>query len=244
VIVTGYHKEGYEQYGRECFRTLQAYWKEPIVVYCEGFTPDLLRDDVEVRRPPQVMFDFLKRREHDPMMRGELPHPGKSWKAKDRKNGYSFRYDAVKFCKMACYAADAAERLGQGLLAWVDGDCLWDKPVPESFLESMVEGHDLIYLGRKNYTHSDTGFVIWRLPQALPIARQWWQFYADGSFLDQQEWHSAFLFDRAVEMHPEIDSHSIATVHKGNVFDEHPILSYYGAHHKGIRRKQELEAPQ
>ncbi len=198
MLVTGFHKAGYELYGERCFESLQAYWSDDIVVYAEDCLPKLLRDNVEIRHVPEEVTQFLGRHQHDPMMRGEVPYPGKSWKAKDREGRYSFRFDVVKFHKMAIYTWDAAEKLKEGLLVWIDGDVLTHKPAPRDFVGRILQGADCAYLGRDPY-HSETGFVAFRLPEALPLIRQWAGYYIDRTFIEEREWHSAFLFDRARE---------------------------------------------
>lgn len=233
MIVTGYNQEGYDRYGSVCFPSMQAYWDHDIVAYVEGTQPKVIRDRVEIRNPPWELTEFQRRHAHDPMMRGEIPHPGKSWKAKDRKRGYSFRFDAAKFSKMAVYTGHAADVLQEGILIWMDGDVLTHKPIPDRFAERLLGDYDCAYLGREPY-HSETGFVIFRLPEALPITRQWAQFYIDDSFIDEDEWHSAYLFDCA-RQRSSVNCKNLSPGGKKHVWHQ-TELGVFMDHLKGSRK--------
>ena len=196
TIVTGYHPAGYEQYGRACLKSLQAYWSEDIIVYAEDFIPETIRQ-IQVYPPPQTVIDFQKRHGPDPMMQGKVPAPGtRLWKKKDKTRGYNFRFDVVKFSKMAMYAQDAAHRIAEGIMVWLDGDVLTHSPVPDEFVLDMLGDYDCAYLGREPY-HSETGFLVFRLPEARALIDQWANFYNDRTFIKEREWHSAYLFDQA-----------------------------------------------
>lgn len=247
-VVTTFSETGMLEYGWRFMDTFDAFWPShcKLAVYYEKL-PTLTRI---MRNPPPTFRDlrdveqrtnFLWRNSTLPIARGLVPTP--VWKRKDRDDGYSFRTDAVKFCHKVFAIADAAARKESEFLVWIDADVLSFDFVPITFIDDMMEGYDVAYLGREG-THSECGFLSFRIPQALPMIAAWAHQYTSGEVFNLTEWHDSFVFDVVRRNHARsLRFHNLSMhVHRGEQGSGHPWhrtpLGLYMDHLKGERKEK------
>lgn len=240
TVVTGYGPGGWDAYARNMVASVRENWPSDtkLVVYTEEALPLTAPASVEFRPPPRASVLFQQRHGADPEARGVQPRQGFSWKAKDRKAGYSFRYDAVKFSKMAFYAADAAQKCDTHTMIWLDGDTLTYRRVPDGLIDELFGNAAVVYLGREPY-HPDTGFVGFRGGAGLAVARTWGGLYESGEIFKLREWHSAYAFRHAVSRHVRdhgLVARDLTPGGKKHVFFQCKVGEYID-HLKGERRK-------
>lgn len=236
TIVTGFSHKGFDEYGRRFIRTFKEYNSgQHLLVYSDG-VPFIAGKGIE-QFPQGGIKDlqaFIRRWRGSQPCAGKAPVPG--WNDKEKKNGYSYRFDALKFCKMVYTMWAAAHRItSPGYMIWLDGDTVVRKDIPKDLAErALPAGYDYAYLGREP-KHTETGFLVFRLPEALPILDAWADFYTSDSFTGQKEWHSAFLFDRAREKFPEIKGYNLTPGGRGHVIHKCWVGSIFD-HCKGNRK--------
>jgi hypothetical protein len=242
TVVTSFSPAGYEQYGCRFLETFDrhAAGEIDLVVYAEAPVPHHPGGSLEVRPlfGIDLAADFIDKFKDDKLASGREPTP--AWKAKDRADGYSFKTDAVKFCRKVFAIADAADRIrrsraGDEMLVWLDADVVTHARVPTKLFADILGNDDVAYLGRDG-THSECGFLAFRLPAALPLILQWQHFYESGTFLRAREWHDSFLFDRAREQVPGLRYHNLTPGGRGHVWFQSPLAQCFD-HCKGPDRK-------
>lgn len=239
TIVTSFSAKGYQSYGR---RFLDSWAQnvgaipEHLVVYVEEQVESLPLNAVQRRLDFLPKFnDFMARYGLDRQLAGRVEMP--CWKQKDRRLGYSYRTDALKFCRKVFAIADAARQQGTGLMAWLDADTVAFKPVPPGWFQSIIELGDVTYLGRGR-AHSECGFVGFQLPTAMPLISKWEDFYAQGTVRALPEFHDSYLFDRAREQTAGfLNAVSIAKPNDvGHVWVRSPLGDFFD-HLKGDRKR-------
>ncbi len=249
TIVTGFSGKGYDEYGK---RFLDSFRK-----YNSGFDLHLYTDGVLPISMPLVkqyqqdqikgLPQFLARWDKDKAATGCGEVGG--WNKKECLNKYSYRYDAAKFCKMvytmwsaAHLIVDSAEIPGSQYMIWLDGDTVVRKFIPVDLpTKALPDEYDFAYLGREP-KHTETGFLVFKLPECLPILDSWVEFYDKDLFFQQKEWHSAFLFDRAREKHPGIKGFNLTPGGRGHVIHQCFVGTIFD-HTKG-RRKTKGRSPE
>jgi len=241
---TAYHPAGFKQYGIKLVESYDKFSLDlPIHVWASHYMEDPLYHPYSSKDGTKCIYheqysipelrDFQYRYKNNPEVQGKKDNG--LWKDKDRRAGYNYRFDLLKFSKMIYVMWAEAHRDPTGRMVWLDGDCLLRKQLPDDFIDrALPEGYAYSYLGRgKKY--SETGFLVFDLPQALPILDEWASFCTLDSFLEQPEQHSAFLFDRARERHPDIKGYDLTPNGGG-----HPIydtwVGEYIHHLKGSRK--------
>ena len=139
---------------------------------------------------------------------------------------------------------DAAERLGHGILTWLDADTVTTADVPDGFSESLLGDADVAYLGRGDM-HPETGCVVFRIPEALPLLRACRQTYVSGAFVQLTDgWSDCHVFRSALRSVPVKARDLTSHLHDGpwnsrvDAFALSP-LGHYVTHLKGSARKRE-----
>lgn len=240
TVVTSFSRQGAHEYGYRFLDTFAKHWPKDVdlVVYREGQETHPRAKMRDLMALPDCL-EFITSHKDDPLANGRLRPDEASpacWRNKDRREGYTFRTDAVKFCRKVFAVADAAERLRSGILVWIDADVVHLDDVPVDFVEGLLAGKDAAYLGRVG-CHSECGFLAFRLPDALPLIRRWARFYKTDEVFFLHEWHDSFVWDVARSLTPEVFCHDLTPGGAGHVFvsDISPLKPYCD-HLKGDRK--------
>lgn len=232
-IVTAFSADGYHQYGKRFLDSYDAPFD--LELYVEGLPVGYV-DAPVVHNQMEIpgLLAFLRTWATDKRVAGR--EAIKQWNDKERRAGYSYRFDAYKFCRMVYTMWDAA-RDYTGLMIWLDGDSVIRQRLPDDFFERYLpDDCAYAYLGREP-KHTETGFLIFRLPDAMPILQLWRDFYDSEEFLNFKEWHSAYLFDRAREQFPDIKGNNLTPGGRGHVIHKCEVGSYID-HLKGNRKNR------
>lgn len=241
TVVTSFSERGYVEYGRRFLDTYAENWPREIdlVVYAEGEQNWQLGTDGEIRRLENVdgWLSFVAKHGHDNKKAGKRPTP--AWRSKDHTKGYSYRTDALKFCRKVFVVADAARRArknGERFLAWIDADVVTLRPVPHDLVSAMLGEHAAwAFLGRGR-AHTECGFLAFRLPQALPLIEAWEQLYSSGDIFKLDEWHDSYAFDVARGAFPLDMGRDLTPGGYGHVWCDSPLAALFD-HLKGDRKR-------
>jgi len=236
-IVTTFSFEGFHAYGSRFIDSFVKHWPQydDLAVYSDKFV-DVGR--AEFRGLSQVEgLGAFKARHTGPLANGRTPMP--CWKRKDHDDGYSFKTDAVKFSNKVFVVRDAAYRLREGFMAWIDADVIVTARPPEFAVKTLLGDADVAYLGRDG-VHSECGFLAFRLPQALPLIDTWAQFYRDDTVFGLKEWHDSYVFDMARQfcVHA-VKQRNMTPGGYGHVWEKSPLNSW-SVHQKGDRKGQPI----
>lgn len=219
TVVTGWHPAAWRAYARKMVRTFHQHWPASVDLIAYVETPAKLpRGEQRMLDETPGWLDFYRRWKDDPAASG----------IGSRGRPYHYRHDAVKFARMAYIATDAAERLPPGLMVWFDADTYTTSDVPNGWIEELLGGADVAYLGRERM-HPDIGFVAYRLPAALPFLQRWRAIYADGSFHELEAWHSAAIWQVAfkeLSIHGRNLSPGLRDLHGGHVWPHSPLAAH------------------
>lgn len=245
TVCSGFHPAGLELYGRRFVETFDKHWPKNIrlLVYTEqraGVAKPTARRTIIERSLSQCdgVQAFIDRHKDIAEHCGRKAVP--RWKAKEQAAGYSFRFDAVKFCKQLFIPEHAGADLPDGdILAWSDADVVSFADVPDGFVEGLLAGADLAFLGRGE-KHSEIGFWAIRLGSGngtRPFLRTLADMYRHDFVFDLPEWHSAYVFDacrREFEKHGG-KSRDLTPGGRGHVWFQSPLCQYTD-HLKGDRK--------
>lgn len=159
---------GDEWYGPECVQSAR-FWASQLNVYNDSPTAWTTRLTGEIP-------EWSATKERLPMMRIDPPQADR-WTRKPA----SYLWQARKFAVKPFVWLDAAVRMGRGLLVWLDADTVTQANVPRRLIAEAMDAADVAYLGRRRM-HPETGLVIFRIPEALPLLRWCREAYVSGSF--------------------------------------------------------------
>ena len=173
-LVTSFSLGGAAFYGRRCVESVKAHWPHPMTVYADA---PMALAGVTVRTTGAIP-EWNGTHDRLPSIRPDAPLTGHDeWTRKPD----SYLWNAQRFAVKPFVWLDAAERMADGLLVWLDGDTVTTREVPTDFVEALMAGVDVAYLGRGSM-HPETGIVAFRIPQALPLLRWCRLSYMTGQF--------------------------------------------------------------
>lgn len=234
-VITGFHPEGYEQYGRNCVESFVKYWPDNyhLICYMEKFESVSICIEQRLQSNIKGLDAFLEFTDRYDIYKGLSPVAG--WKSSEVSNGYSYRFDAHKFCKMAFILYDGFIKSKADYVIWLDGDTVTFDDVPlDLCAELLPKGKAVAYLGRKN-KHSECGFLLFDRKRALPIVERYRNYFYEHTVFDLKEWHSSFCFDAALlDEDPEL-LHNMTPEGKGHVWFQSPLGKFMD-HLKGDRK--------
>lgn len=236
AIVTSFSKAGFDRYGKRFIDSFRANCLEPLWVYSEdrvALPPDMQLQNLG----PTGYGDFVKRWGRFPSAQGLIGF-------KNDRPVADYRLQAVKFAAKVFAIADLAEKTDSDWLVWIDADVEVTKPFDKTFWKAVLPADKLFsYLGRTAWSHSECGFVAYRIGHPVPRAflKRFREIYASGEVFRFPEWHDSHVFDRVREEYsawvPFFNniSHGIEEMHPW----PHTILGEYMVHNKGPQAKKE-----
>lgn len=233
TVCTGWSPKGYVEYGKKFAESFARLWPKNVRLIVYGEEPVALpRGEFYPLSSVPGAAEFRERWNGDALANGRVPNA--KWKESCKRGGYNFRFDAWRFSPQGFIPLAAAKICTTEFLCWLDGDVVTRSWVPEGFVENLLPpGKDVAYLGRGD-KHSEIGFQLYRLPQALPMLERFASFYADDSLFALKEWHSAFVFDTA-RTQTGIAGRDLTPNGFGAVFDRSPLARHL-VHNKGLRK--------
>lgn len=235
TVMTGWSPTGYVEYGREFVRTFEKYWPDSVnlVVYGEAECP--LPINGEFRPLPQACREFIERHGPYAVKNGRVPTVG--WKERDHKNGYSYRFDAVKFCRQGFIPLAAMDRCNTEFLLWLDGDVVTHAKVdPRALCALLPRNKSIAYLGREP-KHPDIAFQLYRTDaEGARFVASLHNAYAEDSVFDMKEWHSAYVWRQCL-IACDTPAQNLTPTGHGHVWFQSPLRAWMD-HLKGTVRKE------
>jgi len=210
AVVTTFHKAGYEKYGRRMIETFLQNWPKDITlhVYAEDCivteqADNLVIYDLHASVPELVAFK--NRWKNDPKARGEMPQGPVDRKGK--QDGIGFRWDAIRFSHKVYSVCHAAANCNADVLLWMDADMVCHTPVPHHFIDKMIEGWGLGFLGRPNkFTECGLYSMDLRDTATQVFIKEFQAVYDSGSLFNMKEYNDCWAFDEVrksvIKRHP------------------------------------------
>lgn len=243
-ICSGFNPANRNVYGLRFASSFRKHWPPSVEcrIYVEQDTPELGDYGADLWACSGVR-DFIEKYRGDPAAIGRRPHglPASAprrprWRSHEWAADYSFRFDAVKFCRQLFIPEHASLDMDDGsILAWLDGDVETLAPVPARLVENLVGVADGAYLGRVG-KHSEIGFWAVRLNRnTREFLRGLADTYRTGEVFRLNEWHSAFVWDHVRTRSQRLRFTNLTPLGTGNVFDVSALKNYM-RHDKGKRK--------
>ena len=211
-VLTSYKPGTWNQYAKRAVESVIKFWPEDtqIVVYHEAQAQDVFEHPriewYDAHEVQPELLKFKQRHKDDPVANGELQEiPGgvrrpEALKKKGGldKNKGSFLWNAVRFSnKVFCVTHALKNSKGYDYVIWLDADTYTFRPMPKSFLESLLPVDTMLtYLGRENPNLKDggkypeCGFVGYNMnnPEIQNYCADWEQMYITDEIFKLLEW--------------------------------------------------------
>lgn len=249
TIISGFHPGAYERYAKNFLETFDRYFPPEIAIHV-WVEENILKTWKGDRIHSHSLWDCQGQRTFIEQNKDILERNGRApveekWTKRAyhhfARNGYSFRYDAVRFSRQLFIPEQAAKKLPDGeIMVWFDADVIAFDTVPVGFLERLIGFSDICTLGRDGVA-SDLGYWAIKLS---PLTRRFVNALAEccrsGNIFSYDEWHSGYIFDRHVEklVNWGAKHTRLTNVARGHVWFDCE-LGRYTDHLKGEKRKDD-----
>lgn len=234
AVVTTFPSKGWEVYVEKCLKSFHENWDKDIPLYIQ------LDDNKYKQELGEKIKGLLVGRQVLVCDTWEPNHADFIKRNHEKDIKADYRRSSVKFCHKVFTIDKVATFTKAEYLIWYDADIETTKKVTKDDLKELIQG-DVCYLGRKDWTSSETGFIGFKLPEAKTFIRTWAVYYETDEVLKNAEWTDAFAFDVAIKGNPTVKYHNYSEGVDGRDVFEKTVLSKFMTHHKGPKKKYQHE---
>lgn len=235
AVVTTFPNNMWAVYAHQMLLSFVKFWPQDIPLLIQLDDALLLEDINKIIRPQDAcVTDRLNK--HKEFI--------EKYSGKDDLQNY--RKQAVRFChkvfvlKRALDAAKEQKKVEAAprYLIWLDADVITTS-FPENLMDCLPnEGDAVSYLGRKDWDHSECGWLIFDLEnKGDEIIEAMYKVYVDGTLFDMEQWHDSFVFD---EIRKPYKCTNLTEGKPGLDIWEHSPMASWSKHYKGPLAKSQL----
>ena len=236
-FVTTFPNKAWAVYAREGLESLRRFLPREVKI-CVGLDDEALQGEVKAILAPSDELICHWQPDHRAFVSryGPRDHPSE------------YRLKATPFCHKVFFTRDFFEHERTqnpppDFLIWWDADAILQRPVSLQELAALMPRADeaCSYLGRKDWDHSECGFIAYNMrhPGARAILDFMYYYYTEGLVFSLPQWHDSYLFDVARQGQK---CRNISEGISGNNVWAATPLGAFSEHRKGVEAKQRGQA--
>lgn len=241
AVVTTFGNQHWKPYAEQMLKSFVTYWPKEIPILVQ------LDDEMLAANVGKCI------RAGDGMKAGWDPdHAEFVERNKNKDDPQDYRKQSVRFCHKVFalkYAFDSVNdaKIGKALdapryLIWLDADVLTTRDVTIDDINKCLpkEGDAVSYLGRKDWPHSECGWLAFDLENGGgEIIEDMFLSYKNDDVFKYDQWHDSYVFDvnllRGSKKATNLTPNAIGI----EVWPQSPMAAW-SRHYKGPIAKQEL----
>jgi len=238
AVITTFPNSSWEIYAKKMLVSFIANWPPeiPLMIELDDF---LLETDVQKLIKPQDAVAVGWTKEHAEFVE----------RNKNRDDPENYRKQAVRFCHKifaihrTLIAAQQQKAHGEGYpryLIWLDADVITNRAVTldEIKLALPKEGDAVSYLGRKDWDHSECGWLAFDIENGGDkLIENIFHAYCADTIFAMSQWHDSFVWD---VMMKEVKKTNLTPDASGmDVWPQSP-MGKWSTHYKGPVAKSKL----
>ncbi len=238
AVTTTFPNNSFEIYGKRMLESYAKYWPAEIPMLA-SLDDNLLLDQCRKILRTQDAIAIGREKDHQDFIDRNV--------GKDHPTDY--RKQAVRFCHKvfalkraldAIMSAKAANEGGARYLIWMDADVVTNRPVTLDEVKACLpnEGDAVAYLGRKDWDHSECGWLAFDLEKGGDnIINAVAEIYKTDTLFKSEQWHDSWIWDRAIKM---AKATNLTADKPGMDIWPHSPMGKWSTHFKGPAAKADL----
>lgn len=235
AVVTTFPDTSWDIYSKAMLKSFTAYWPKEIPLLIQ-VDDDLLAPDIGRLLRPQDALSIGWSKDHKDFVD----------RNKGRDDPVEYRKQAVRFChkifaiKRALEATQAAQDFKPRYLIWVDADVITTRQVTMDDIVKCLpkEGDTVSYLGRKDWDHSECGWLAFDLENdGQQVISDMYIHYLNDSVFEFKQWHDSFIWDAVLSKYKITN---LTQDKPGRDIWQYSPMAGWSVHHKGPVAKETL----
>lgn len=237
-VITTFGNAHWEQYAKQMLTSFVQYWPSQIPILCVLDDDKLLPEVQKLLRPQDAVMV------HSDPDRAKFLERNKG---RDDPNDY--RKQASRFCHKVFALKGAADfwKAAQGdkarYVIWMDADVLTTRPVTVEEVAACLpkQGDAVSYLGRKDWPHSECGWLAFDLEnKGAGLVDEWLEFYKTDKIFELEQWHDSWAFDQVSKNGSVYPTTNLTADKPGMEIWPQSPMAPWSRHYKGPIAKQTL----
>jgi hypothetical protein len=196
TVITTFANKFWPIYAEEGIRSFVKYWPSDVPLLLK-LDDDLLLEDVKkILREGDGISIGISDEQKDFIERNKDKDDPKNY----RKQGVRFSHKVFAI-KHTLDSIEAARKDGVEVpryLVWLDADVITTSQVTHELLKNCLpkEGDAVSYLGRKDWEHSECGWLAFDLEyQGKQLINDIYNLYVKDLIFKEEQWHDSWIFD-------------------------------------------------
>lgn len=244
AVVTTFPNSAWDLYAKQMVESFSKYWPEEIAILIQLDDESIVDQVAKYIRPNDAIAGGWTQDHEDFVKRN---------KDKDDKNDY--RHQVTRFCHKVFALHRAWEAVkkqketgGEAprYLIWLDADTTITRPVTIADIKECLptEGYAVSYMGRKDWPHSECGWLAFDLDNhGGEFLDVWHGLYTSDNILKLAETHDSWAFDHVRKSEGAPKTTNLTADKPGMDIWQHSPMAKWSTHHKGPIAKQTLAQP-
>lgn len=242
AVITTFGNNSWDIYARDMLKSFVQFWPASVPLLLQ-LDDELLADQCQrIMRTQDALVVGRMKDHHEFVERN---------KDKDHKDDY--RKQAVRFCHKVFALKHAVESINKAreeklpdaprYLIWMDADVITHSQVTEEMLEACLpkEGDAVAYLGRKDWDHSECGWLAFDLDNdGGELIEKIVSVYKTDMVMSMQQWHDSWVFDQVLYGDGYLKVTNLTADKPGMDIWPYSPMAAFSNHHKGPQAKQNL----
>lgn len=236
AVITTFPNNCFDIYAKKMLKSFVKYWPSSVALLVQ-LDDELLADDVQKLIRPQDGIVCGRQKDHNAFVE----------RNKD-KESQDYRKQAVRFSHKVFALKHAADSVAKAhdekipdaprYLIWMDADVITHSPVNEEQLTRSLpkEGDAVSYLGRKDWDHSECGWLAFDFDNGgKQVIDDLVNYYVTDNVFKEDQWHDSYLFDQILAKKTNLTEDKAGM----DIWPQSP-MGEFSTHFKGPQAKHQL----
>lgn len=239
AVITTFPSVSWKIYAEKMLESYTAYWPEECGLLVKLDDDALIPDVQKLLRPVDGVVSGWTKEQADFIERNKDKDDPQDY----RKQACRFSHKVFALKSAVDFWAEEKKRTGKTecrYLIWLDADVLTTRKVTIEYIQKCLpkEGDAVAYLGRKDWDHSECGWLAFDLEnRGGDLITEMWAQYVGDTVFTLSQWHDSWIFDT---LSPVYKRTNLTPDAKGmEVWPQSPMAPW-SKHYKGPIAKQSL----
>lgn len=254
AVITTFGNAHWDQYAKRMVESYVKYWPKDIPLMIQ-LDDDLLHDQLDRMIPAEYGIFVGRTKEHQDFVD----------RNKDKDHSTDYRKQAVRFCHKVFAIHHVLESINKAkaagaadtprYLIWMDADVITTRQVTIEDIQKCLpkEGDAVAYLGRKDWDHSECGWLAFDLEnEGGWLIEKVWDLYRNDMVLGLEQTHDSWVWDKIIahrtilcgnypdETDKPMKATNLTEGKPGTEIWQQSPMAAWSVHYKGPVAKQQL----